>query len=232
MSRGWAAEAADPRVLDDRTVAELLRGAPWRRVVAVGDSVAAGTREPVDGFRDVSWIDRVVDGLRVVRGGDVSYVGLGVVGATAREVRAGQLAQALAWAPDLAVVVAGANDLFRGQFDAGAVEREVDVVVRALRRAGAEVVTTDLVDISRAPFVPAERKARFHAGLRAVDDVARRVSRRHGGLHVDLRDHPMAADPSIWAGDRIHLNARGHAIVGSEAIRRLGDRLRVRAVAA
>ena len=31
-----------------------------------------------------------------------------------------------------------------------------------------------------------------------------------------MRAHPAAADPAVYASDRLHLNARGHAIVGSQ----------------
>ena len=37
----------------------LLRGAPWRRVAVLGDSIAEGVREPHHGYRDLSWIDRI-----------------------------------------------------------------------------------------------------------------------------------------------------------------------------
>ena len=29
-----------------------------------------------------------------------------------------------------------------------------------------------------------------------------------------MRGHPASADPGVYASDRLHLNARGHAIVG------------------
>ena len=41
----------------------MLRGAPWRRVAVLGDSIAEGVREPHDGFRDLSWIERIVEPL-------------------------------------------------------------------------------------------------------------------------------------------------------------------------
>jgi lysophospholipase L1-like esterase len=31
-------------------------------------------------------------------------------------------------------------------------------------------------------------------------------------VHVDTHRHPLAADPDIYAADRIHANARGHAV--------------------
>jgi hypothetical protein len=46
-----------------------------------------------------------------------------------------------------------------------------------------------------------------------------------------MRGHPICADPDVYASDRLHLNARGHAIVASEAIRVMGDALATRAAA-
>jgi GNAT superfamily N-acetyltransferase len=81
----------------------------------MGDSIAAGIGDPVDGYADQAWADRLVAAL----GAD--YLNLGRPGAQVIDVRAGQLDQALAFGPDLAVVAAGANDAFRRSFAAPAV---------------------------------------------------------------------------------------------------------------
>jgi hypothetical protein len=43
---------------------------------------------------------------------------------------------------------------------------------------------------------------------------------------VEMRGHPASADHGVYSSDRLHLNARGHAIVGSEAVRVLSAALR------
>ncbi len=43
-------EATDPYTLRDGEAAALLAGHPWRRFVVLGDSVAEGCCEPVDGY--------------------------------------------------------------------------------------------------------------------------------------------------------------------------------------
>jgi hypothetical protein len=52
-------------------------------------------------------------------------------------------------------------------------------------------------------------------------DVTRAVAAQHGAIHVRLRDHPAAEDPSIFSRDGLHLNVRGHAIVAAEVGRAL-----------
>jgi hypothetical protein len=38
---------------------------------------------------------------------------------------------------------------------------------------------------------------------------------------VDTHHHPRAADPEIFASDRMHANARGHAIAFAAIVRAL-----------
>ena len=69
-------------------------------------------------------------------------------------MRASQLAPALAFRPDLAIVSAGGNDALRRSFDPGAVERELVAIVGPLRRAGADVLLLELMDIVASGLVP------------------------------------------------------------------------------
>jgi len=112
------AELRDPHCLTLEAGARLLEGHHFRRVVVMGDSVAAGVREPTPGYLDLSTADRLEDALAAGRP-DLSFTNLGVSGLKIAEVTATQLDPALALQPDLAVVSAGANDAFERGFDAG-----------------------------------------------------------------------------------------------------------------
>jgi lysophospholipase L1-like esterase len=211
-------------VLPFPDLAALLRGAPWRRVVALGDSVAEGVREPHPGYVDLSWIDRIAGPLRtVVRGLAVTNLGLRDV--RAAEVRERQLPAALDFRPDLAIVAAGGNDALRRSFAPEDVARELDEIVGPLRRAGADVLMIELMDIVASGLVPAERAGPLDERMRALAEVTRAVADRHGAMLVEMRHHPASADPGVYASDRLHLNARGHAIVATEAIKVLGARV-------
>jgi lysophospholipase L1-like esterase len=209
-----------PEVLPDRDLAALVRGARWRRLAVLGDSVAEGVREPLDGYRDLSWIDRIAAPLRA-QAGDLAVLNLGRRSLLAAQVRAGQLDAALAFGPDLAIVSAGGNDSLRHTFDPGAVERELDAIVAPLRRAGADVLLLELMDIVASGLVPHEYAAALDGRMRRLAELTRRVARRHRAILVEMRGHTASADPGVYASDRLHLNTRGHAIVGSEAIRAL-----------
>jgi lysophospholipase L1-like esterase len=211
----------DADLFTDDEAAALLRGAPWRRFVAVGDSVVEGVRGPAHGYRDLSWVDRLVAGLRAQHP-DLAEHNLGHRGLLAADVRQRQLAPALALEPDLAVVVAGGNDLFRDRFDALAVGAELTAMVSRLRDIGSDVITMGLFDITRidpaAPTAPMVSRR-----IRTLAELTAAVAGRHGAIHLDFSTHPAGADPSIYSDDRLHLNARGHALVAAATIRRLGE---------
>ncbi len=218
LAREWA----DPHVANDEELARLLGpDVGWERVVVLGDSIAAGVREPSPGYRDLSWVDRLAAGLAFARPGAVVH-NLGRRDLTAAEVREAQLEEALALGPDLAIVAVGGNDLLRREFDPNLVCDELSAILGPLRAAGADVVTFGLLDNTATGLVPERFVTVLRERLVELADVTRAVSMAVGGWHVSLREHPAAGDVDIFASDGLHLNARGHAIVGTALARHLG----------
>jgi lysophospholipase L1-like esterase len=208
----------------------MLRGAPWRRVVVLGDSIAEGVREAHDGYRDLSWIDRIAEPLQAA-GHGFALMNLGMRDLLAAEVHERQLETALAFRPDLAIVAAGGNDALRQSFDPAAVEGELDAIVGRLGRAGADVLMIELLDIVASGLVAPEYAERVDARLRSLAGLTRTVAARHGAMLLAMRSHPASADPGVYSSDRLHLNARGHAIVATEAVRTLSAALETRLAA-
>ena len=217
-------EATDPYCLREGESAALLAGHPWRRFVVLGDSVAEGMCEPVPGYPDVQWADRIAAEFRAVRP-ELAYLNLGLRGLRAHEVRATQLAPALEFRPDLALVVCGGNDAFRPAFDPAAVDAELAAMIGALRAAGADVVTVGMFDVSHSPAVPEPLRAGIGERMRRLAAHTRALADRLGTVHVHLTDHPLTADPSIYSSDGRHGSARSDAIAAAETIRRLGAHL-------
>jgi lysophospholipase L1-like esterase len=220
----------EPHVLPFTRHVALLRGAPWRRVAVLGDSIAEGVREPHDGYRDLSWIDRIAEPLRAAAPG-LTVMNLGRRDLRAGEVRELQLPAALGFRPDLAIVAAGGNDALRRSFSPDRVARELDAMAAPLRRAGADLLMLELMDLTKSGLVPPEHEAALDERMRALAAATRRVAARHGAMLVEMRGHPVCADPGVYSSDRLHLNARGHAIVASEAILVMGDALTARVAA-
>ncbi|GAA1867451.1 SGNH/GDSL hydrolase family protein [Actinomadura bangladeshensis] len=221
MTETTLSEWTDPAVLPAAEAAALLADAPWRRMATIGDSVAAGVRDPVPGYRDLSWTDRVEEALRRVAP-EFTALNLGRRDLVAAEVAAAQLRPALEFRPDLAFVVAGGNDMLRREFDTAGVRRELAAMISAFRAAGADVVTIGLLDITVAGLGPPRYRDVMSARTRRLAALTADVAAEFGACHVDNPpDHPVAADPGIYSADQLHLNARGHAFAAANTVRAL-----------
>jgi lysophospholipase L1-like esterase len=178
----------------------------FERYVVLGDSTAEGLDDPDGrgGYR--GWGDRLAERIADAQGG-LLYANLAVRGRNTRQVLEEQLAPALAMRPDLALVVAGTNDLLRFRFDAEAVARDMERMQQALADGGATVVSFTLPDLG--PVMPLARplRPRVYRFARALTEA----SLRSGALLVDFTAHRFASDPRLWSEDRLHANALGHS---------------------
>jgi len=222
------AELADPDCLAAGEGARLLSGHQWRRFVVVGDSVANGPTEAVEGFTPLRWTDRVAAELQRVRP-ELQYLNLGRIGLRAHEIRLTQLAAAVEFRPDLALVLGGSNDAFRPGYAgavADAVDAELAAMIEGLQAAGAEVATASLFNASYGPAVPDRLRPELRQRLALLASRARDLASRYGTIHVDLSRHRRATDPTLYSTDGRHGNARSDAIAAAELVRQLGERLR------
>ncbi|MEJ7600627.1 MAG: SGNH/GDSL hydrolase family protein [Kofleriaceae bacterium] len=189
----------------------------FRRFVALGDSSTEGLDDPDGrgGYR--GWADRLAEHVATAHPG-LHYANLAVRGRSAGEIAATQLAPALAMRPDLATVVAGMNDLLRRRFDPAQVAGHVGTMVGALRGLGATVVTFSIPDVSRRMRLGRALSAR----TAALNVELRRMADASGALVLDLAALELAHDPRMWAVDRLHGNAEGHARIAEELAHMLG----------
>jgi lysophospholipase L1-like esterase len=192
----------------------LPPGHPWHRFAVLGDSVV----EERGGFADL-----VRDALAAHRPG-LCYLNLGRRNLRAAEVRAGQLGPALAFGPDLALVVCGANDAMRPGYEsrADAVDATLTALIRPLQDAGARVVTVSLFVMPDYPSMPAWLGPAFSRRMTLLGRRTTALAEALGTIHVDLATHPAIATGEVLTGaDGLHGNARSHAIAAAEMIRRL-----------
>ncbi|MFE6227907.1 SGNH/GDSL hydrolase family protein [Streptomyces sp. NPDC057854] len=207
---GTSAEATDPYCVPARTAAAMLRPLPWNRLAVLGDSVTAGVMDPLPGYRHRSFADRLTDALAATRPG-FAAVNLAEPHLRVAEIRARQLVPALDFAPDAVLVSAGGNDAFRS-FDPDALRAELGALLIPLVESGAVVVTVGLFDLARSGLVPREHADGMARRFDTLDAVTADLTRSLGGVHVDTHHHPLGTDPGIYAADRVHGNARGHAV--------------------
>jgi hypothetical protein len=214
------AEADDRYCLRTGEAARLLAGHPWHRFAVLGDCLAEGLGDPLPGYPDQSWVDRVAAEL-ARHEPRLAHLNLGRRDTGAAQVRAAQLAPALAFAPDLALVACGGHDALRQEFHPAVVDGELRAIVQAFRERDCDVVTVCAFDGSRNQAVPDRFRPWLHQRLQELADRTRCIAEEFQTVHVDLFGHP-ACDENIYSDDGRHGNRRGHAIAAAETIRRLG----------
>jgi lysophospholipase L1-like esterase len=187
------------------------------RLVAIGDSTVEGLEDPGPDGVYIGWADRFARHLDVVHPG-LLYANLAVRGQTAREVHETQLRPALALSPDLAVVVAGANDVLRPRFDRDALRDDVFAMHAVLAATGARVITFTMPDLARvAPLAVVLRRR-----LQFLNSVTLQCREQYGSIVVDLASVPSTSHPDLWHTDRLHGNSEGHRRVAAALAEAVG----------
>ncbi|MCQ4213867.1 SGNH/GDSL hydrolase family protein, partial [Streptomyces longispororuber] len=186
------------------------RTPPWNRLAVLGDSVTAGVMDPLPGYRHRSFADRFTDALAATRPG-LTAVNLATPHLLIDEIRDQQLRPALDFAPDVVMVSAGGNDAFRA-FDPATLRAKLASLLTPLAKRGAFLITIGLFDLPRSGLVPPEHADTAARRFDELDHITADLTHTLGGIHIDTHHHPLAADPAIYAADRIHANARGHAV--------------------
>jgi len=217
-------EASDPYCLRPGEAAALLAGHPWQRFVVVGDSVAEGVGDPVDGYVPLAWTDRIATELRL-HTPDLTYRNLGRRNRRAAQVREQQLADALAFDPDLALVSCGAADTMDPSFNPDLVSPDIAAILSALRDRRATVITVEVLILAGFPGLPPAQRPAMANRLRLLNRCVRELAGVYDTVHIDLSTHPACGDADMHSGDGMHGNGRSHAISAAEAIRRIGGHL-------
>lgn len=179
---------------------------PFGRYVAIGDSSTEGLDDPDGRGSYRGWANRLAEAVATCQG-ELLYANLGIRGKRTAEIRAEQLARAVAMEPGLATVFSGTNDVVGRGFDVRRVGADIEAIQSALVATGATVVTFTLPDLT--PVMPLARLVR--ARVEALNDAIREAGARTGAIVVDVARHPVATDPRLWSEDRLHANALGHA---------------------
>ncbi|MGW7052535.1 SGNH/GDSL hydrolase family protein [Streptomyces sp. NPDC054887] len=181
------------------------RALSYARYVALGDSQTEGLGDGDDTTGLRGWADRFAEHLAAANP-SLQYANLAVRGRLAGQVRAEQLAPALALRPDFATVVAGVNDVMRPKFDAAEVVGHLEAMFAALTRGGARVMTITFPDIGKVAPLARPLRSRMHA----LNTGIRAAAGRHGVVVVETAEHAFTVDPRMWTADRLHLSPLGH----------------------
>ncbi|MFD1811172.1 SGNH/GDSL hydrolase family protein [Rhodococcus gannanensis] len=212
-------EDTDPFCLPAEQLTSLLEGAPWQRYAVLGDSISEGIGDPSPGYTTSPWADRVANTLRTVQP-DLAYLNTGRMGATSSRVLDTQLDAVLDYAPDLVHVTCGANDLWSPDADLATTTANLTTLTEKLVATGATVTTLTLADNFRDPRMRAMRER-----MMRLNDVVRAIAGRYDLVCVEMWEHPIRLREDVLSADAIHFAMSGHAVMASEMVTALHDRL-------
>lgn len=188
-----------------------------RRYVALGDSSTEGLDDPKDDGSFRGWSERLATHIADEHG-PLEYANLAVRGKDTGEVKAEQLAPALALKPDFATLFVGTNDVTAPKFDAAQFTADFEEMLTALRGVGAQTLSFTLPDLT--PVMPL---ARFVRGrVLRLNDAIREICEGTGTTLVDFANEPVTSDSRLWSPDRIHANSEGHSRMASAMAHALG----------
>jgi lysophospholipase L1-like esterase len=194
-----------------------VAGIPWRRYVALGDSLTEGLQDFDDAGNPVGWADRLGRHLADRAGADIEYANLAIRGRLLAPILAEQVEPALALAPDLVSMWGGGNDMLRPDADPDAMAAGVEDAVVKFRKAGADVLLGLGVDSRDSPII---RLTRSRTAIFNIHLVG--IAARNGAYVVDAWNLRSLRDWRMWHEDRIHLNSLGHERVAQAALVGLG----------
>jgi lysophospholipase L1-like esterase len=212
-------EANDPLCLAPQQAAALLQDAPWRRFAVVGDSLSAGIGDQSPGYSDLGWADRVADALRRGRP-ELAYENSAVIGATTAQTLQGLEETLARFVPDLLHIPSGANDLVAPVPDYAAIERGLSAVFGLAADTGATVTAFTL---GRAYVMP--KFGDWRERVLRVNDITRHLAAEHDVVLVDMWAHPVNMRPNLLSADGIHFSTSGQAVMASEIVKGLAERL-------
>lgn len=200
-------------------------GTPPRvaRLALLGDSTAVGLGDPLPDGRWRGVGPLVAEALGLSGEFAEGYRNCSFTGARVRCVRRRQLADALRFAPDVAVLVVGMNDTLRSDFDADALAEDLDAVVAALLGAGAAVVTVRFHDHSRVFRLPGPLARALRHRIAELNAAIDRVVARRGIGCLDLDRLDGTYTPEAWSVDRLHPSELGHRLLAKGLAELVGD---------
>lgn len=183
------------------------------RLVLLGDSIGFGT----GAGRPAEALGPRLAAVLTDDGFDVDLHVLAVPGAVSADL-AVQVRRAEPLAPDLAVVVIGANDLARFR-PAEQAAGELSAAVAALRATAADVVVVPAPDMSMVPFVPPAFRSVVRAACTQLQ-IRQTAVAQEAGASVAMVSAAISAafttDPALFSGDRFHPSSAGYARIAAE----------------
>jgi lysophospholipase L1-like esterase len=181
---------------------------------AIGDSFTEGMGDERPDGTPRGWADLVAAALAHAADGPMGYANLAIRGRLLSPILDQQLPAAIALRPQLVSINGGGNDILRPRVSIAAV---ADRLVHAALTAHEAGIRTLVVSGGN----PTRHLPLGAALEKRGDALADAVRTRLAGTDVLFVDNWFDArlpELQYWSVDRLHLNARGHAIAASNVL--------------
>lgn len=177
--------------------------------VALGDSTGSGV-----GAREGGYVARLFKRI-LERRPDSRLTNLCVSGATTADVLRGQLQRGVALNPNLVTLGIGINDIGHGltldQFS-----RNYEEILSTLKKqTEAEIVVTNLPDISSAPRIPGPMRNEYQQQIIQFSRRVEEIAGRHGVTVFDIytiTTGELASHPEYFSSDGFHPSDKGYEL--------------------
>lgn len=187
---------------------------PVSSYAAIGDSFTEGMGDERADGTPRGWADLVAAGLAYAAGGSIGYANLAIRGRLLAPIVDHQLPVALELAPRLLSINGGGNDILRPRVSISAVADRLVEAAIAASDAGVRTMVVSGGNPTRHIPMGASFEKRGDALAEAVRDRLEGT----GIVFVDNWFDERLPDLQYWSIDRLHLNARGHAIAASNVL--------------
>src|SRR5215213_8893672 len=181
--------------------------------VALGDSTGAGVGA-VEGGYVVRLFKRILE-----RKPGSELVNLCVSGATTADVLRGQLQPGVAKNPQLVTVGIGINDIGHGLTLEQFSENYEKILSTLKEQTHAQIVVTNIPDISSAPVIPSAMRGQYHQQIVTFNQRAEEIAARHGVTIFDIHTitaREVPSHPEYFSGDGFHPSDKGYELWATE----------------
>lgn len=181
--------------------------------VALGDSTGAGV-----GAIDGGYVARLHKRLLEHRPGSQLF-NLCISGATTVDVLRRQLHQGVARKPDLVTLGIGINDIGHN-LTIDEFAKNYDEILSTLKeQTDAQIVVTNIPDISSAPVVAPSMRERYHQQFVSFNERLEEIAKRHGVTVFDIYSittRELPAHPEYFSRDGFHPSDKGYELWATE----------------
>jgi lysophospholipase L1-like esterase len=174
------------------------------RVIAVGDSIAAGIGDVSINGRVTAWSGRLAAASRG------SHVNLAVPGARIGMVQTIQVPAALLASPDVVLMSVGGNDVIDRRFEPRRFAEGLNRSLDMMQATGCRTVLLTVADWSTSWPMPGRLRQGFRRRIDRVNEVIRNAASAIDAHVIERAVQDPLQDRDFLHPDRVHLSPRGY----------------------